>query len=292
MKPSWLKIPLRKPGAYLNVERTLRKFSLYSVCEEAKCPNRWHCWKQASVTVMILGDICTRHCRFCNVKTGNPEGVVDESEPERVSKAIRELGMHYVVLTSVDRDDLVDGGAYIFARTIKSLKTIEDVFVEPLIPDFNGDRKLLEMVIREGPDVVAHNIETVRRLTSFVRDRRSLYEKSMDVLKTLKAINPQIITKSGIMVGLGEELEEIYETVRDLASVGVDILTVGQYLQPSKKQLDVKKYYTPEEFEMIKERALQEGIKVVVSGPFVRSSFDAYNAYKRVNMYKEENNEK
>jgi lipoic acid synthetase len=273
-KPNWLKTRLPHDGLYGRVRKTLKGYKLHTVCEEARCPNLGECWDSGTATFMILGDICTRGCRFCTVKSGDPGGKVDPSEPLKVAEAVRRLELKYVVITSVDRDDLPDGGASHFAETVKNIKKLNpETIIEVLIPDFNGKRESLEIIIKERPHVIAHNIETVRRLTPFVRDRRASYELSLHVLKQVKEVDPSIYTKSGLMLGLGEKKEEVKESFMDLRSAGVDFLTVGQYLQPSKKHLRVQKYWTPEEFIELREYAETLGFLFVFSAPLVRSSY-------------------
>ncbi len=275
-KPSWIRS--RPPGGerYTFVKNRLKTLDLHTVCEEAHCPNVSECWGMGTATVMILGDTCTRGCRFCAVKTGNPKGDLDESEPRHVAEAVADLKLDYVVLTSVDRDDLPDGGAAHFAETVCEIKTLTpDTRVEVLIPDFEARPERLEVLLASKPDVVAHNIETVRRLTPSVRDRRASYETSMNTLARLIALEPACVTKSSIMVGLGETEADILEAMADLREVGVQILTLGQYLQPSPRHLDVERYYTPEEFENLDRKARDMGFRFVASGPMVRSSYRA-----------------
>ncbi len=252
------------------------------MCEEALCPNINECWGEKTATIMIMGDVCTRACRFCNVKTGNPKGFLDPEEPYRVGEAIKEWGLRYVVLTSVDRDDLIDGGAYHFAKTIRAIKSIDSsILVEPLIPDFQGNINSLKIVLEANPDVLAHNVETVERLSPFVRDKRASYSISLKVLENAKKLKPDIYTKSSIMVGLGEKEEEVIKTLKDLREIGVDIVTIGQYLRPSshKKFLEVKEYVPPYKFEYYKKIALDMGFLYCASGPFVRSSYRAMEAF-------------
>lgn len=282
VKPEWLKIRLTQNESFTQVRATLKRLKLHTVCEEALCPNRAECWGTGTATVMILGDICTRACRFCAVTTGNPKGVVDPEEPYRVAQAIYELGLKYVVLTSVDRDDLPDGGALQFHKTIRAIKQLDPtILVEPLIPDFRGNLYALRLVIEAGPDVLAHNIETVRRLSPKVRDRRASYEQSLRVLEAAKEIKPDLYTKSSIMVGLGETPEEVVEAMRDLRAVGVDIVTIGQYLRPTahKRHLPVVEYVRPEMFRYYEEKGYELGFRFVASGPLVRSSYKAAEAF-------------
>ncbi|MCS6788301.1 MAG: lipoyl synthase, partial [Aigarchaeota archaeon] len=232
-RPPWLKVVLPHGPVYERVREVVRRHGLHTVCQSAICPNVGECWGSGTATFMILGDVCTRGCRFCAVTHGNPRGSVDLTEPERVAAAVSELGLSYVVITSVCRDDLPDGGASVFAETVRAVKRRNPgSLVEVLIPDFEGERRAIEEVVRAGPDVVGHNVETVRRLTPVVRDRRASYERSLAVLRTVKEVDPRMITKSSMMLGLGETDEEVVETLRDLRAVGVDVVTLGQYLRP------------------------------------------------------------
>jgi len=279
-KPSWVRTRLPSGGQYPQVKAILRRHRLHTVCEEALCPNLGECWGGGTATIMILGDICTRACRFCAVKSGNPNRLVDINEPTNVAKAVREMGLKYVVLTSVCRDDLDDGGASIYAETVRAIKNYAgDVLVEVLIPDFGGDRDALEKVVKAAPDVVAHNIETIRRLTPVVRDRRASYEQSLSVLRMVKDINPLIFTKSSIMVGLGETPDEVVEAMKDLRSVGVDFITVGQYLRPTLSHIPVAEYVHPAVFEYYRSEALKMGFRYAACGPLVRSSYKAGEFY-------------
>ena len=279
-KPSWVRTRLPSGGQYPQVKAILRRHRLHTVCEEALCPNLGECWGGGTATIMILGDICTRACRFCAVKSGNPNRLVDVNEPTNVAKAVREMGLKYVVLTSVCRDDLDDGGASIYAETVRAIKNYAgDVLVEVLIPDFGGDRDALEKVVKAAPDVVAHNIETIRRLTPVVRDRRASYEQSLSVLRMVKDINPLIFTKSSIMVGLGETPDEVVEAMKDLRSVGVDFITVGQYLRPTLSHIPVAEYVHPAVFEYYRSEALKMGFRYAACGPLVRSSYKAGEFY-------------
>lgn len=275
-KPEWLKI--RPPGGenYFRLKGLLRSLNLHTVCEEARCPNISECWRGGTATLMLLGDTCTRGCRFCHIKTGNPRGVVDPHEPEKVAEALSKLDLTYVVLTSVDRDDLPDGGADHFARTVEAIKRqAPNTLVEVLIPDFQGDEKALDRLCESGADVIAHNIETIARLTPKVRDRRATYTQSLAVLKYVKTVAPKIYTKSAIMVGLGETAEEISEAMQDLRANEVQILTIGQYLRPSDWHLPVERFFSPEEFKKLEIEGLEKGFLFVPSGPLVRSSYKA-----------------
>jgi len=281
-KPEWLKV--RAPGGerYADLKQMLKGLSLHTVCEEAHCPNVGECWGEGTATIMILGDVCTRGCRFCNVISGNPKGVVDPAEPENAAEALAQLPhLNYVVITSVDRDDLPDGGAGHFAQTIRLIKQRRpDLMIETLIPDFQGDRDSLRTLIAAGPEVVGQNQETVRQLTRRVRDARSSYELTLQVLRDLKSLAPDVReeplwTKSSLMVGLGETEEEVAEAMDDLRSVDVDFLTVGQYLRPGPANLPVEEFVTPEQFARYRSMGEQKGFKYVASGPLVRSSYRA-----------------
>lgn len=277
-KPEWVRSRLPGFGEFKNVKSILEKFSLNTVCESALCPNIGDCWAEKSATIMIMGEICTRNCRFCSVKKGKPYPL-DPEEPSKVAMAIKELGIEYAVITSVTRDDLDDGGANHFYETVKKIKEIkENVKVEVLIPDFNLKIESLKRVLEADPDVIAHNVEVVERLTPFVRDKRAGYKKSIEVLKIIKELNPRAITKSSIMIGMGENKEEIIKAMEDIKNAGCEILTIGQYLQPKKENLPVVKYYTPDEFKEFEKIGKEIGFKFVVSGVFVRSSYKAKEA--------------
>ena len=278
-KPEWLKVKLPSGEEYERVRKLLKTLRLHTVCEEAMCPNVAECWGAGTATVMILGDTCTRACKFCAVKTGNPKGIVDHAEPLRVALAIAKLGLRYVVITSVDRDDLPDGGASIFAETIKRIHEFSpDTVVEGLIPDFQGDLNALKTVVDAKPEVLGTNIETVRRLTPAVRDPRASYEQTLYILENIKRFDSNIKSKTGIMLGLGETEEEVLQTMDDLRAVDVEILTLGQYLQPTARHLPVKEWITPEKFEYYRNEALKRGFKFVASGPLVRSSYRAWES--------------
>ena len=282
-KPPWIKLRLPSSGEYSRVRAILRKYKLNTVCEDSLCPNLAECWGSGTFTLMILGRICTRACKFCAIKTGNPGGVVDRDEPRRVAEAVKELGMEYVVITSVTRDDLPDGGASIYAETIRRIKSsTPNVKVEVLIPDLNNDVDALSQIVREKPDVIGHNIETVKRLTKIVRDPRAGYEKSLKTLKIVKELAPEIYTKSSIMLGLGETEEEVVAAMRDLRKVGVDILTLGQYLQPTRQHLPVVEYIHPEKFEKLKKIGEELGFLSVAAGPLVRSSYKAAEYFAKL----------
>lgn len=274
-KPEWLKIKLLTGENYYELKKMMRSKTLHTVCEEARCPNIYECWSNRTATFMILGDICTRACRFCAVKTGLPTEL-DLAEPERVAEAVEQMGLRHAVVTSVARDDLKDGGASIFAETIRAIRRRNPfTTVEVLIPDFQGNWDALKIVMDARPDILNHNIETVRRLTDRVR-AKATYDRSLELLRRAKEMQPDIPTKSGIMVGVGETWEEILETMDDLRAAGVDILTIGQYLQPTKQHLKIERYYHPDEFAKLKEEGLKRGFKHVESGPLVRSSYHAH----------------
>jgi len=275
-RPGWLKVRIPGGDNYFELKRLMRGQALHTVCESARCPNIGECWSHRTATFMILGDQCTRRCGFCAVPTGRPRGAVDWDEPERVAEAAAAMGLKYVVVTSVDRDDLEDGGSTAFALTLEALRRrIPGCKVEVLIPDFRGSDEALETVLRARPDVLNHNTETVSRLYRVAR-RGSFYARSLRLLRRSREINPSIPTKSGLMVGLGETFEEICVVLADLASAGVEIVTIGQYLRPSGDQLPVARFYAPEEFAAFKQQGERLGIRHVESGPLVRSSYHAH----------------
>jgi len=272
--PKWLRVKLPAGEEYFELKSKLKSLNLNTVCESARCPNVAECWKHRHATVMILGDICTRNCKFCAVKTGNPRGYIDKDEPYHVAEAVKYMNLRYVVITSVDRDDLEDGGAKQFYLTITEIKKVNPgIKVEALIPDFRGSETLIDLILESQVDVISHNLETVRRLTPTVRDRRASFETSLAVLRYIKRRDPNRITKSGFMMGLGETFDEAVETLRDLRSVLCDIVTIGQYLQPTKQNIPVKEYISPEVFASIKEIGMSMGFLNVESAPLVRSSF-------------------
>ncbi|SDO42322.1 lipoyl synthase [Alkalicoccus daliensis] len=282
-KPEWLKIKLNTNDSYKGLKKLMREKRLHTVCEEAKCPNIHECWaERKTATFMILGDVCTRACRFCAVKTGLPNEL-DWDEPERVAESVQVMGLKHVVITAVARDDLRDGGAAVFAETVRQVRKMNPgTSIEVLPSDMGGKEENVKTLIDAKPDIFNHNIETVRSLTKRVR-ARATYDRTLGVLKTSKELNPEIPTKSSLMIGLGETKEEIIEVMDDLRSVDVDIMTIGQYLQPSKSHLKIKKYWTPEEFAELKEIALSKGFKHCEAGPLVRSS---YHADEQVNAAK------
>ncbi len=285
-KPDWLKIKIPSGEDYLRVKKTLRTYNLNTVCEESSCPNVSKCWESGTATIMIMGNMCTRVCRFCDVSSGRPSPL-DPDEPKRVAEAIKQWNLRYIVITSVCRDDLEDGGAAHFAKTIKSVKlSCPNTIVEPLIPDFNYDSDSIKKIIESEPEVVSHNIETVRRLSSKVRDSRATYDQSLSVLKKIKEINPKIYTKSSFMVGHGETKEEVIQTASDLKSANVDVITAGQYLQPSLNHLPVVEYIHPEKFASYQKIFEEMGFLHVVVGPFVRSSFQAADFIEKIKSVK------
>jgi len=277
-KPDWLKVKLPQGDNFKEVRENLRAKGLFTVCEEASCPNIGECWSQKTATVMILGDTCTRACKFCDVKTGNPKGFINHNEVTETAQMVGIMSLKYVVITSVDRDDLPDYGAGHFANVVRKIhEDHPEVIVEVLIPDFAGIESHMHTLARSNPFVIAQNIETVKRLTHPVRDRRASYEVTMNCLKFYKEHYPLISTKTSLMLGLGETREEVIETLKDLRTVGCDIITFGQYLRPTLRHLEVKKYITPEEFYEYKAIAYDMGFKFVASGPLVRSSYKAYD---------------
>lgn len=281
-RPDWLKIHISSGPNFRELKNIMRTGALHTVCEEARCPNIYECWEQRTATFMILGDICTRACRFCAVTSGRPTEL-DWVEPERVADAVERMGLEHVVVTSVARDDLADGGASIFAATIRAIRErVPGCGVEVLIPDFLGNWEALQVVLDASPDILNHNIETVSRLSDRVRSKAK-YARTLELLRRAKAARPDIRTKSSIMVGVGESETEVYETMDDLRAAGVDILTIGQYLQPTKTHLLVEKFYTPTEFLRLRGEGLRRGFAHVESGPLVRSSYHARDQVERAN---------
>lgn len=272
MKPEWLKVKIPSGESYSKI-KLLLEGSTHTICEEAKCPNLAECWEKGTATFLILGNICTRGCRYCNVKHGKPSSV-DFKEPEKVAEIVKKLGLRYVVITSVTRDDLKDGGAKTFKETIDTTRKVTDAKIEVLTPDFKGDINSIKTVLSAKPDVFGHNIETVERLFPNIRPQAD-YKRSIVFLKMIKEIYPKQITKSGLMIGLGEKKEEIIKTMRTLRLAKVDILTIGQYLQPRGGLAEVEKYYNPEEFDEFKRMGYELGFKHVESAPLVRSSYHA-----------------
>ena len=272
--PPWFKV--RMPGGpnYVEIRNLLRNENLHTVCEEARCPNIGECWERRSATFMILGDICTRRCHYCAVTTGRPLGL-DLMEPQRLAKTVSHLGLSYCVITSVNRDDLADGGSFIFAQCIREInRQVPGCKVEVLTPDFGGSETALKKVVSAKPDVFNHNIETCRRVFHSVRPRGD-YDLSLQLLQQVKSLNPDMATKSGIIVGMGEEWHEVVDTMEDLRRYDCDLLTIGQYLRPSQKHVQVSRFYTPEEFDELGEIGRAMGFRHVASGPLVRSSYHA-----------------
>jgi len=274
-KPKWLTTKVATNNAYKDIKKMINSKKLHTVCEEAKCPNIYECWaERKTATFMILGDVCTRACRFCAVKTGLPTEL-DLQEPERVAESVENMNLKHVVITAVARDDLLDGGAFVFAETVKAIRRKNPFCTIEVLPsDMGGRFESLKTLLDSNPNILNHNIETVRRLTPYVR-ARATYDRSLQLLGRVKEINTRIPTKSSLMIGLGESKAEIIETMDDLRLHNVNILTIGQYLQPSKKHLSVQKYYHPDEFEELKEIALTKGFQHCESGPLVRSSYHA-----------------
>ena len=272
--PPWLKVQMPGGPNYLELRQRLRSAELHTVCEEAHCPNIGECWERRSATFMVLGDVCTRACRYCAVTSGKPTGL-DLEEPARLARTVAKLGLRYCVITSVDRDDLPDGGAFIFAECIRRVReALPTCLVEVLIPDFQGDWQALQSVLEAGPAVLNHNIETVRRVFRSVRAKGD-YDLSLELLRRSKELAPGIPTKSGIMVGLGETMDELAETMADLRAVGCKLLTIGQYLRPSSFHVPMERFYHPDEFAELRELGRKLGFRHVASGPLVRSSYHA-----------------
>jgi lipoic acid synthetase len=274
MRPNWLRIKLSTSKNFSEIKGILRENKLHTVCEEALCPNIGECFEQRTATFLILGDTCTRKCGFCAVKKGSPFGV-DEGEPLRIAEAVKKMKLQYVVITSVTRDDLADGGASVYAQTIQCIREyVKDCMIEVLIPDFGGSSESLEIVLNARPDIVNHNIETIQKLYSLVRPMAD-YKRSLQLLKNASEWGSRVTVKSGLMLGLGEEWNEIISAMQAIRDAGCDILTLGQYLSPKKDALPIRRYYTPEEFEMLKVEGERMGFLHVESGPLVRSSYHA-----------------
>jgi len=275
-RPDWLKVRLPAGPRYSELKTLMRDMELHTVCEEARCPNIGECWGHGTATFMILGDVCTRACRYCAVTSGKPQ-TLDLGEPKRVADAVRRMGLKHAVVTSVDRDDLPDGGASLFAATIRKIHELSpDCAVEVLTPDFQGREESLRTVLEAEPEILNHNIETVPRVFPRVRPGRSRYEISIEFLRRAKELRPDGLTKSGLMVGLGETYDEVVATMRDLRAAGVDIVTIGQYLQPTAKHVPIDRYYHPDEFARLREDGFALGFSHVESGPLVRSSYHAH----------------
>ena len=284
-KPKWLRIVNHTTPAYAHVKEQVKEHRLSTVCEEAKCPNIAECWSHGTATIMLMGAVCTRACRFCAVDTGNPHRWLDKDEPENTARTVALMNLDYVVLTSVNRDDLLDGGAKHYADAIRAIKTrCPRTKIEALTPDFQGNHKDVATLLDSGVDVFAQNVETVERLTHPVRDNRAGYWQTLDVLAYAKQYRPDVLTKTSLMLGLGETDEEIIQTMDDLRAKHVDILTLGQYLQPTKHHLPIERYVTPEAFTRLREVGLQKGFFEVASGPLVRSSYRADRIFKRDNL--------
>ena len=284
-KPAWLRIKNKTTPAYAAVKSEVNKHNLATVCEEAKCPNIAECWSHGTATIMLMGAVCTRACRFCAVDTGNPQGWLDADEPKNTARTVALMNLDYVVLTSVNRDDLPDGGARHYAEAVREIKkTSPKTRVEALTPDFQGRHTDVAVLLDAGLDVFAQNVETVERLTHPVRDNRAGYWQTLDVLAEAKKYNPEVYTKTSLMLGLGETDEEIIKTMDDLIAHNVDILTLGQYLQPTKNHLPVARYVTPEAFDNFRTIGLEKGFFEVASGPLVRSSYRADRVFKRDNL--------
>jgi lipoyl synthase len=283
-KPAWLRAPMPAGAAFDTVRTMVKEHRLATVCEEAKCPNIGECWNAGTATLMLMGAVCTRACRFCSVDTGNPHGWLDPQEPAHSARTVQLMRLKYVVLTSVNRDDLADGGAAHFAACVREIKQLNPgTAVEALTPDFQGVLADVQTVVSSGLDVFAQNVETVRRLTHPVRDARAGYQQTLNVLAHAKRVRPEVLTKTSLMLGLGETDEEIASAMDDIRAVGVDILTLGQYLRPTPNHLAVERWVTPEEFERYRQWALQKGFLECVSGPLVRSSYRAERALERNN---------
>jgi lipoyl synthase len=283
-KPPWLRVQLPAGGKYEAVKANVRSHRLATVCEESKCPNIGECWTAGTATIMLMGDVCTRACRFCSVDTGNPRGWLDQDEPANVAESVRLMDLRYIVLTSVDRDDLPDGGAGHYADCVRAIKQVNpDTAVEALTPDFQGRTGCIDTVVNSGLEVFAQNVETVRRLTHPVRDPRAGYEQTLNVLQHAKHKRPDVLTKTSLMLGLGETDEEVIECMHDLRDIGVDVVTFGQYLRPTINHLPVQRYVTPEQFQALRETGLDMGFLEVVSGPLVRSSYRAERVLEKNN---------
>ena len=284
-KPRWLRAKMPAGAGYSNTRRIVHEHGLSTVCEESMCPNIGECWNAGTATIMVLGSVCTRACRFCAVDTGNPKGWLDADEPRNCARAVQLMGLEYVVITSVDRDDLIDGGASHYAECVREIKNLNpNTAVEALTPDFRGVEEHVELVVDSGLEVFAQNIETVRRLTHPVRDPRAGYEQTIAVLRHARAHRPDVLTKTSLMLGLGERDNEIMQTMDDLRDANVDILTLGQYLRPTPHHLPVERYVTPDEFVAYRREGLDKGFIEVVAGPMVRSSYRAEQVLQKNNV--------
>ena len=284
-KPPWLRVRLGGGERFKAVRSTVREHQLATVCEESHCPNIGECWSHGTATIMLMGAVCTRACKFCAVDTGNPQGRLDPAEPANAARSVRLMNLQYVVLTSVDRDDLADGGAAHYAACVRAIRAENpNTAVEALTPDFSGDRAAVETVVNSGLQVFAQNVETVERLTHTVRDPRAGYQQTLNVLAHAKAVNPGVLTKSSLMVGIGESDDEIRQAMQDLRAHQVDLLTLGQYLRPTPNHLPVNRWVTPEQFADYREWGLQMGFMEVASGPLVRSSYRADRVFEKNNL--------
>ncbi len=284
-KPKWLRARIPGGERFEAVKRNVKQHRLSTVCEESHCPNLGECWNNGTATIMVMGSVCTRACRFCAVDTGNPKGWLDHEEPLNTAKSVELMGLRYIVLTSVDRDDLDDGGAAHYAACVRAIKErTPEVVVEALTPDFDGVREHVETVVDSGLEVFAQNVETVKRLTHRVRDPRAGYEKTLNVLAHAKQHRPDVLTKTSLMLGLGETDDEIRRTFEDLRAINVDIVTLGQYLRPTANHLPVERWVTPEEFEAYRQQGLEMGFMEVPSGPMVRSSYRADRVFEKNNL--------
>jgi lipoic acid synthetase len=284
-KPEWLRMRVQSSPKFDAVRSIVHEHGLATVCEEAKCPNIGECWSAGTATIMLMGDVCTRACRFCSVNTGNPRGWLDPQEPQNTAEAVQLMGLKYVVLTSVNRDDLPDGGAGHYADVVRATKALNpETAVEALTPDFLGDRSAVETLLDSGIEVFAQNVETVERLTHPVRDPRAGYQQTLDVLAAGKAYRPGVVTKTSLMLGLGERDDEIQTCMDDLRQHDIDVLTLGQYLQPTQNHLPVERFVTPDEFDQYREWGLERGFLEVVSGVFVRSSYRAERVLEHNNV--------
>lgn len=284
-KPKWLRAKMPAGKGYSKTRNIVHEHRLSTVCEESMCPNIGECWNAGTATIMVLGSVCTRACRFCAVDTGNPKGWLDPEEPLNTGKAVQLMGLKYVVITSVDRDDLADGGAAHYAACVREIKRLNpETAVEALTPDFNGVEEHVELVVDSGLEVFAQNVETVKRLTHPVRDPRASYEQTIEVLRHAKAYRPDVLTKTSLMLGLGERDSEILEAMDDLREANVDILTFGQYLRPTPNHLAVQRYVTPDEFAAYRQEGLERGFLEVVAGPMVRSSYRAEQVLEKNNV--------
>ena len=284
-KPSWLRVKAPGGSRFEAVKRNVSEHRLSTVCQESHCPNMGECWSNGTATIMLMGSVCTRACRFCAVDTGNPNGWLDKEEPQNTAKSVELMALRYIVLTSVDRDDLPDGGAAHYAACVQAIKAnTPQVVVEALTPDFDGDLEAIERVVDSGLEVFAQNVETVNRLTREVRDPRAGYRKTLDVLAHAKRHRPDVLTKTSLMLGLGETDDEVFEAMEDMRAVGVDILTLGQYLQPTRNHLKVQRWVSPDEFNRFREIGLKMGFMEVAAGPLVRSSYRADKVFEKNNL--------